>query len=242
MRIDSVGSCGTEESDEGAFQSIVPTTTVYNSDKMPHDHHGDCGSHADHDHDHDGDDVGPNDNLFPYIDRPNVVALNATAPGSNVIKPWHERRDEAVFLESDTDEQLIIRVPFNGSVKLRTLLLKTGPGDQTADKVLLYANAPSLDFSDAQDSTPTQEFEVPVSPDVCEYPVKAAKFSSLSSVTIFIPSNRGADTTKIFYVGFLGQWTQRKENPVITVYEAQANLADHEKIQGTDGNFNTTQS
>lgn len=75
---------------------------------MPHDHHGDCGTHGDHDHDHDhdADDVGPNDNLFPYIDRPNVVALNATAPGSNVIKPWHERRDEVVFLESDTDEQL----------------------------------------------------------------------------------------------------------------------------------------
>jgi hypothetical protein len=27
---------------------------------------------------------------------------------------------------------------------------------------------------------------------------------------------------------------QRKREPVITVYETQANLADHEKIQGTD--------
>ncbi|KAI6042457.1 galactose-binding domain-like protein [Pisolithus marmoratus] len=215
---------------------------------MPHDHHDDCCSHGDHVHDHDGDDVGPNDNLFPYIDRPNVVALNATAQGSDVIKPWHERRNEDVFLESDADEQLIIRVPFNGSVKLRTLLLKTGPGDQTAEKVFLYANAPSLDFSDVQDMTPTQEFEVPVSSDSLRVPGQvstlreAAKFSSLSSVTIFIPSNQGADTTKLFYIGFLGHWSQRKDNPVVTVYEAQANLADHEKIQGTDGNFNTTQS
>ncbi|KAI6025812.1 galactose-binding domain-like protein [Pisolithus orientalis] len=209
---------------------------------MPHDHHDNCCSHGDHDHNLNDDDVGPNDNLFPYIDRPNVVALNATTQGSYLIKPWHERRNEDVFVESDTDEQLIIRVPFNGSVKLRMLLLKTGPGDQTAEKVLLYANAPSLDFGDVQDSTPTQEFEVAVSPDVCEYPVKAAKFSSLSSVSIFIPSNRGADTTKLFYIGFLGHWSQRKENPVITVYEAQANLADHEKIQGTEGNFSTTQS
>jgi hypothetical protein len=29
---------------------------------------------------------------------------------------------------------------------------------------------------------------------------------------------------------------QRKQDPVITVYESQANLADHEKIQGTEGN------
>jgi len=31
----------------------------------------------------------------------------------------------------------IIRVPFTGSVKLRSLLLKSGPGDQTPAKVAL---------------------------------------------------------------------------------------------------------
>jgi hypothetical protein len=30
---------------------------------------------------------------------------------------------------------------------------------------------------------------------------------------------------------------QRKQDPVITVYESKPNLADHEKIQGTVGNF-----
>ena len=34
---------------------------------------------------------------------------------------------------------------------------------------------------------------------------------------------------------------QRKTEPVITVYEAQANLADHEKIQGMDGNYSLPQ-
>ena len=33
---------------------------------------------------------------------------------------------------------------------------------------------------------------------------------------------------------------QRKSDPVITVYETQANLADHEKIQGTDGSFSSS--
>jgi hypothetical protein len=37
-------------------------------------------------------------------------------------------------------------------------------------------------------------------------------------------------------------FSQRKSDPVITVYETQANLADHERIQGTDGNFSTTSS
>ena len=70
-------------------------------------------------------------------------------------------------------------------------MLKTGPGEQTAERVLLvcssslglnaladngfmgqFANEPSLDFSDVQDKSPTQEFEVAVSRDVCEYSVK----------------------------------------------------------------------
>ena len=86
---------------------------------------------------------------------------------------------------------------------------------------------------------------------------RAAKFSNLSSITIFIPASQGAENTRIYYVGFLGSWTevsqyfiylffffrkfsslfQRKNKPIITVYETQANLADHEKIQGLDGTF-----
>ena len=32
---------------------------------------------------------------------------------------------------------------------------------------------------------------------------------------------------------------QHKNKPVITVYETQANLADHKKIQGLDRTFNS---
>ncbi|KAF9223595.1 DUF1000-domain-containing protein [Gyrodon lividus] len=207
---------------------------------MPHHHlhHHNEGC----DHDHDQGDVGPNDNLFPYIDRPNVIALNATEPGSSVIKPWHERTSTEVYLESDADEQLIIRVPFTGSVRLRSLLLKAGPGELTPEKIALFANESSLDFSDVQDKTPTQEFEVAEGRDVGEYAIKTAKFSNLSSVTLFIPSNRGAAATRVYYIGFLGHWTERKSNPVVTVYETQANLADHQKIRGMDGNFSTPQT
>lgn len=65
---------------------------------MPHNHHdGHCGHESnenDHDHDHGTSDLGPNDNLFPHIDRANVVALNATREGSVVVKPWDQRNNE----------------------------------------------------------------------------------------------------------------------------------------------------
>jgi hypothetical protein len=65
-------------------------------------------------------------------------------------------------LESDADDQMldqtrhtltlqtndlnpqcrIIRIPFTASVKLRALLLKTGPTDQTPSKVVLVLSSP----------------------------------------------------------------------------------------------------
>src|ERR1700679_784418 len=90
----------------------------------------------------------------------------------------------------------IIRIPFTGSVKLRSLLLKSGPGEQTPAKVALvrhfystkimgiskrylFANAPiqfanidNLDFSDAQDKEPLQQFDVAVGREVGEYTLK----------------------------------------------------------------------
>ncbi|KIK62364.1 hypothetical protein GYMLUDRAFT_41783, partial [Collybiopsis luxurians FD-317 M1] len=213
---------------------------------MPHIHDHNCG-HESHDHDHDDHDsltTGAQDNLYIHIDRDNVVALNANddCKGSDAIKPWHERTSEDKFVESDADDQLIIRIPFTGSVKLRSLLLKTGPADLTPSKVVLFANQDNLDFQDIADKKPTQEFDIAQGRDVGEYAIKTAKFPNVSSLTLFFPSSQGAETVRIYYIGLLGTWTERKSNPVITVYEAQANLADHKKIQGTDGNFSTPQS
>ncbi|TFK40099.1 PITH domain-containing protein [Crucibulum laeve] len=210
---------------------------------MPHHHHDGCGHEEnDHDHEHDSSDIGPRDNLFIHIDRSNVVALNASQEGSVVIKPWHERLDESKSLESDADDQMIIRIPFTGSVRLRSLLLKTGPLDQTPAKVLLFSNETNLDFDDISDKTSTQEFNIAQGREVGEYALKTAKFSNVSSLTLFFPASQGAETTQIYYVSFIGDWTERNTKPVIAVYEAQANLADHEKIQGTDGAFSTPQS
>ncbi|KAJ7457595.1 PITH domain-containing protein [Mycena galericulata] len=211
---------------------------------MPHQHDAHCGHEStdhDHDHDHDTTDLGPKDNLFSQIDRDNVVALNASGEGSVIIKPWHERLDEDKYIESDADDQMIIRIPFTSSVKLRSLLLKTGPADQTPANVVLFSNEDSFDFQDVADKTPTQEFAVAQDRAVGEYSLRTAKFSNVSSISLFIPRSQGAETTRIYYVGFLGHWTERKSSPVITVYETQANLADHEKIQGTDGGLSSPQ-
>ncbi|KAI0782267.1 DUF1000-domain-containing protein [Abortiporus biennis] len=194
-----------------------------------------------HNHNHEGCSDGHNhdipesegfrDNLFSKIDRQNVVALNVeNRPGSDVIKPWSDRLDEQVYIESDADDQIIIRIPFTGSVKLRALLLKAGPTDQTPAKVAIYGNLENTDFSDIVDIKPTQEFNVAEGRDVGEYHVMPAKFPNVTSVTLFFPASQGAETTRIYYIGFLGQWSERKSEPLIAVYESKPNLADHPKL------------
>ncbi|KAH9941347.1 DUF1000-domain-containing protein [Amylocystis lapponica] len=212
---------------------------------MSHNHNHCSDESHDHDHSHHVPEAqGNRDNLYAHIDRANVVALNAAAPGTGpeVIKPWNERLDEITYLESDADDQIIIRIPFTGSVKLRALLLKAGPASQTPATVLLFANLENLDFSDIAQCKPTQEFSIAQGREVGEYHVKPAKFPNVTSVTLFFPASQGADTSRIYYIGFLGQWSERKSEPVVAVYEAQSNLADHEKIQGVDGNFTLPQS
>jgi len=80
--------------------------------------------------------------------------------------------DETISLESDADDQLIVRIPFTGSVKLRSILLKAGPGEETPTKICVFPNEESLDFDDVTDKMPVQEFVVPQSKEVGEYSVK----------------------------------------------------------------------
>ncbi|KAK4046207.1 hypothetical protein OIV83_006239 [Microbotryomycetes sp. JL201] len=178
---------------------------------------------------------GQQDFLFGQVDRDKVVALNATDPdnGKIVIRPWDDRMQEQEFVESDADEQLILQIPFTASIKLRSIIIKSGPAGHTPDKMHVFANQ-LLDFDETSSQTPTQSFDVAVTRDVIEFAVRPAKFPSIHSLTLFFPSNHGEDTSRISFVGFKGEHTPFTRDPIITVYEASANPADHQKIPGLD--------
>lgn len=40
---------------------------------------------------------------------------------------------------------------------------------------------------------------------VCARP---AKFPNVTSLTLFFPASQGADTTRVYYIGFLGQFSE----------------------------------
>ncbi|TIA88356.1 hypothetical protein E3P99_02638 [Wallemia hederae] len=199
----------------------------------------DSCSDPNHTHDPHPDSGVDNGYLYGVVDLEKVTALNSdeSERASSVIKTWEERNDVAVSLHSDADEQLLLRVPFTAAVKLKSVLIKGGTAEKCPRTLHLYANQ-SYDFADIENEpTPTQTIELvgnDSTGECIEYPVKIAKFSSCSHITLFFADNYGDDVTQLFFAGFKGSWTPLKADPVITTYEAFANPADHNKIAGTE--------
>ncbi|KAE8542356.1 hypothetical protein D1P53_001131 [Cryptococcus gattii VGV] len=201
--------------------------------------------HDHHDHGHDGHshdvplESSPLDSLYTQVDLSGVTALNAEGGGEagrKVIKSWDMKEDDTIWLESEVDDELILKIPFTSSVSLRSITLKSGPGGHTPREMHLFRDNLGLDFSDASSSSPTQSFDVVPRKEGVEYQVKAAKFSGLTSLTIFFPGNTADDdeeTTKVYYIGLRGSWKPLPSRPGIIIYESSANPADH-KIPGVN--------
>ncbi|KAI9183043.1 hypothetical protein H9P43_003959 [Blastocladiella emersonii ATCC 22665] len=218
-----------------------------------HHHHNGCGHEAhDHDHsggghdghDHDGPDRGAEYSLWQYVDVDRVRALNESVEGAakSVFRPWDQRLDDSKFVESDADEQLIIFIPFTGQVKLKAIALRAPLDESAPAEMRAFINVDGIDFDAAESTEPTQAWDL-VAPadiqasgegDVVEYPTKLTKFGALRSLTLFIPRNFGADTSVLRFIGLRGDFTPLNRDPIITMYEAAANPADHAPIVGLD--------
>lgn len=194
-----------------------------------------CG-HSPDDPEHVLPGEGVNDLLRSKIDIDNVVALNAEdeSQAKDILKAWDDRLDETKFLRSDADEQLIVRIPFTGSVKLRSIIIKGARGELCPTQMKIYTNTPDIDFDTAELEKPTQVIDLVDSKDPVEYPVPAARYPSVTLLTLFFNQNAGGDTSQIYFLGFKGEFTRRSERPGAFIYEAQANPADHPKLPGME--------
>lgn len=59
------------------------------------------------------------------------------------------REDGGLLLESDTDEQLLLHVPFQQAVRLSGLIIKNASSDEDRAplKVKLFVNSPNIGFN-----------------------------------------------------------------------------------------------
>lgn len=209
---------------------------------MSHHH---SHAHGDHGHHHDGDDHGHDHSdeitpaiqtlIYKQIDFDKVRTLNESEPnaGAQVVqKTWAQRMEAEPELVSDADEQLLMFIPFTGSLKLHSLLIRTC-SDSSAPKTLkIFSNKDDLDFSGASDLAPTQSFDLAQTADVQEYAVKRTLFGNTYSLTLFIEDNYGDEVSRVFWIGFKGEFMNLSREPVEVLYEKAANPKDHVLASG----------
>ncbi|KAL5674530.1 hypothetical protein ACJX0J_018836, partial [Zea mays] len=93
----------------------------------------------------------------------------------------------------------------------------------------LFINREGIDFSDAQNMQPVQEWELAENlQGALEYQTRYSRFQGVANLTLHFSDNFGGDTTKIYYIGLRGEATQNKRDVVATiVYEVMPNPSDH---------------
>jgi len=147
--------------------------------------------------------------LLEYVDFRSVECLNQQPAHAieNALKQGY-REDQGLYLESDTDEQLLIHIPFNQAVKLTSLVIKSTDAEGKGPKnIKLFKNNPSLGFSEAENQPAVQEFDLSEKDlEGQSLTLRFTKFQQLNTLSIFISSNQGdEDTTRIQKIAIFGQ-------------------------------------
>lgn len=180
--------------------------------------------------------------LWSSIDVPRVVALNEAVDGAcavTLFKPWSSRAERAggparsLAGSGDGEDErteLLLSIPFLSPVRLSAVCVSSSPGDAAPALVRAWADRPGMAFADADDGPPPgAELRPGADGDAaCEawHPLPAVRFGALASVQLLL-RGRGEAPLELFYVGFKGDATGHKRAPVVAVYEARPQLADH---------------
>lgn len=116
--------------------------------------------------------------------------------------------DMTKFLQSDTDEQLIINVPFNQTVKLHSIKIITHKPDQAPKLIKTWINRPILSFDEVEQFPPVQEIELTkdsYKERETVITLRYVKYQSVHSINLFIDSNiEDGDVTSIQQIQFFG--------------------------------------
>ena len=87
------------------------------------------------DHSLDDPHRGSEESLYNTVDLDNIVILNGKTLSSSslkLVRPWFERfnldNNGAPIVESDCDAQLIVKIPFTASIKLKSIIVYSSHG------------------------------------------------------------------------------------------------------------------
>ena len=187
-----------------------------------------------HNHGHDHDDEAPlatnaEQSLYQYIDTTKVKLLNSIALDgdsplgsdekfSSFIKTTEERCDLRKSLQSDIDCQMAIQIPFTGSCRVKSIILRCNKAELSEEfdspkTIEVYKNwkhSVNLDFDNLTSNKTKADMSVEYPRDIginpmttagvdlnednmIEYHMPKGKFNDCHSLTLFFKNNWGGD-------------------------------------------------
>lgn len=199
---------------------------AHSGDFHEHDHH------CEHDHGaHDKNELeGFQQTLYPYIDKIHVRCLNEHKLNAcqSIIRPYDQRKSKEGYLESAVDEELLLVVPFTVSTNLKSFQIIGGDNESCPSKVKIFKNNELLDIETATQKKADQELDLTFDIEgTYDFLLKQSKFNNCQSITLFFPSNFGAENTRISYIGFKGDYSDFKRRAVEAIYESAPQMKDH---------------
>jgi hypothetical protein len=195
---------------------------------------GRCSCHAEL---NDTDPFGQD--LLPYIDTVNVTCLNELQFDSakRVFKTRDNKLDRTDSVRSnENDPVLLMTVPFTTPVKVHSVCVIGGLDGSAPSLVKVYANRPYLDFTSAEELSPTQQFDLIENHDgTYEYPTRVSKFMNVTALQLYFPQNFGCNIMEITYLGFKGEASGHRREAVVTIYESRPVMSDHKTKDSISG-------
>ncbi|XP_066253640.1 thioredoxin-like protein 1 [Euwallacea similis] len=169
----------------------------------------------------DGEGIAGHMDLSPFIMKPQCECLNE----SDEHPLSHALTSSGGYLESNCDEQLIISITFNQSVKIHSIKMKA-PSDKGPKNVRIFINQTrTFDFDLANSYTSVHDLEL-TSEDLEGNPInlKYVKFQNVQNIQFFIKDNQsGGEVTQIDHLAIIG-------SPINTT-----NMNDFKRVGGKKG-------
>ncbi|RPA85628.1 DUF1000-domain-containing protein [Ascobolus immersus RN42] len=161
------------------------------------------------------------------IKKTKPSALAAKQKGKGKEEEVAEDEDGKDWIESDTDEQLMILIPFQSNVKAHTIQITSlaeSPEENDDDEVpsapqtiKFYTNAPSiLGFDEAENHEATFEYTLSQSDynanGTANIPLRFVKFQRVSSIVMFVVDALGGkEKVRLDRVRIIGESGEKRE-------------------------------
>ncbi|PGH04630.1 thioredoxin [Helicocarpus griseus UAMH5409] len=161
--------------------------------------------------------VGPGRSLFA-AEKPSGLSAGESSGKAKAAST-------ADWVESDTDEQLMLYIPFQSSIKIHSLQITSLPPSEGDDDVpmrpktlKLYTNrAHIIGFEDADDEAPTQEVELApqdwdAKTGTATVELRFVKFQRITSLVVyFVDGDGDAERIRVDRVRIFGEAGEKRE-------------------------------